>query len=269
MSHYSWATCPAVVKHQIHDLQTHLQTLLATRLVGCYLHGSLAMGCFNPAHSHLNLLIVTTHSLPVEIKREIIAYLLRNSLAPCPIEISFFVESAIHPFQHPLPYDLHYSESWRTHYQAALADGSWVLWNEQQRYDSDLSAHITVTLARGITLYGKSVKETLPIVPTFAYARAIVGDFDEAYERRTDMPVYFILNACRVYAYLHKGAIFSKAEGAEWALQVVPTHFHSIIIQALEDYLEVHERIFDNDALNIFAVYMREKIHNLASDVEA
>ena len=268
MSHYSWATCPAVVMHQIHDLQTHLHTLLATRLVGCYLHGSLAMGCFNPAHSDLDLLIVTTQSLSVEIKQEIIAYLLQNSLAPCPIEISFVVESAIHPFRHPLPYDLHYSEAWRIRYQTALADGSWIQWNEQY-YDTDLSTHITVILARGITLYGKAAQETLPIVPASAYARAIVGDFDDAYERRASMPIYFILNACRVSAYLCEEAIFSKAEGAEWALQVVPAHFHSIIIQALEDYLEVHERIFDNDALNIFAVYMREKIHNLASDVEA
>lgn len=268
MSHYSWATCPALVKSQIHNLQTHLQTLLTTRLVGCYLHGSLAMGCFNPTHGDLDLLIVTTQGLSVEIKQEIIAYLLQNSLAPCPIEISFLVESAMHPFQHPLPYDLHYSEAWRTRYQAALADSSWIQWNEQH-YDSDLSTHITVILARGITLYGKAAQEALPTVPASAYARAIVGDFDDAYEGRASMPIYFILNACRVYAYLCEGAVFSKAEGAKWALQAMPIHFHSIIIQALEGYLGVHEHIFDNDALNIFAVYMREKIHNLASDVEA
>lgn len=162
MSQYSWATCPTAVETQVHTFCAHLQTLLDTNLSGIYLHGSLAMGCFNPDCSDLDLLAVTTWGMNVETKYQVAQLLLHSSMAPNPIEISFLVEQQMHPFQHPLPFDLHYGESDREQYRQALISGEWMRWNDETRSDIDLAAHLTVTLTRGICLFGKPVKEVFP-----------------------------------------------------------------------------------------------------------
>src|SRR5579872_6159753 len=170
MSQYSWATCPEPVHMQIDNLIVTLQHMLSNNLVGVYLHGSLAMGCFNPRRSDIDVLVVTRIGISVETKRDVAQYLLTHSSSPYPIEISFLVQKDIHPFKHPLPYDLHYSESWRERYIQALADETWHTWNDEKRYDNDLAAHIAIMRTRGICLFGKPIQEVFPLVPPTTYA---------------------------------------------------------------------------------------------------
>lgn len=257
MSLYSWATCPDPVHIQINNLVATFQQMLSNDLIGIYLHGSLAMGCFNPRHSDIDLLVVTRNSMTIETKRDVAQYLLKSSLAPAPIEISFLVQKDIHPFLHPLPYDLHYSESWRDRYIRALADGTWHTWNDEKKADNDLAAHITIMRARGICLSGKPIQEVFPSVPPALYAASILGDFDDANAERQRMPVYFTLNACRVLAYLREGHIYSKDEGGAWGLQKLPTKLHGVVQQALETYRgNLMDAPFDETALTQFAHYM-------------
>ncbi len=102
MSQYGWADCPDNVRTQVNTFLETLREILEDNLVGIYLHGSLAMGCFNPERSDIDLLIVTRHGMTVETKRTIAELLLRSSMAPSPIEISFLVEQQIRLFQHRL-----------------------------------------------------------------------------------------------------------------------------------------------------------------------
>src|SRR5579885_2029155 len=169
----------------------------------------------------------------------------------------------MHPFRHPLPYHLHYSESWRQKMSDELADGSWRRWNEAQRYDSDLSAHLTIIHHRGVTLYGPVATDILPKVPAEGYIKAIVGDYVDARDTSMQNPVYFILNACRVHAYLSKQQVLSKDEGGVYGLKTLPPEFHSLISQALETYRGgCAETPFDNDELARFAAYM-DGFHSL------
>lgn len=257
MSQYIWTTCPETVRTQVNNLVATLQQMLSGNLIGVYLHGSLAMGCFNPQRSDIDVLVVTCEGMTVEMKRDIVQYLLMHSLSPSPIEISFLVQKQIHPFKHPLSYDLHYSESWRERHMLALVDGTWHAWNDEQKCDDDLAAHLTVTRARGICLLGEPVLEALPAVPLADYATAIVGDFNDANVERQDMPIYFTLNACRVLAYLREGHIYSKDEGGAWALKVLPAELHGVVEQALEAYRgPLLDAVFEETALTEFAHYM-------------
>src|SRR5262249_37897529 len=144
MGQYSWAACPRAVETQVNTLCMHLQVLLETNLIGIYLHGSLAMSCFNPDRSDIDLLVVTARGMSIETKRLAVQLLLRSSMAPNPIEISFLVEQQMHPFEHPLPFDLHYGESHREQYRQALISGEWMQWNDETKRDNDLAAHLTV-----------------------------------------------------------------------------------------------------------------------------
>jgi predicted nucleotidyltransferase len=261
MSQYGWADCPDNVRTQVNTFLETLREILEDNLVSIYLHGSLAMGCFNPERSDIDLLIVTGHGMTVETKRTIAELLLRSSMAPSPIEISFLVEQQIRLFQHPLPFDMHYSESWREKYQQVLANGEWARWNDETKKDIDLSAHLMVARKRGICLYGKP--EVLG-VPAHYYSASIVSDYVDARDAgdaKAKMPVYFVLNACRVYAYLSEGTIFSKDEGGVWALHSLPEDLRGVVAQALEIYRgNRKDEIFDEIALTGFALYMDEHI---------
>lgn len=219
------------------------------------------MGCFNPERSDIDLLAVTLHRMPVEIKRDIVELLLRSSLAPRPIEISFLVEQEMHPLRHPMPFDLHYSEAWRERYREALHNGTWWVWNDETRYDNDLAAHLTITRTRGICLYGKPAREVLPAVPPEYYAGAIIGDFNDALREREQVPVYFVLNACRVLAFLRESHILSKDEGGSWALQALPEELRGIVAWALDVYRgESASTAFDKAKMELFARYMEHEI---------
>ncbi len=269
MSQYSWATCSDVLRTQINNLTDTLQEELLSNLIGVYLHGSLAMGCFNPQRSDIDLLVVTQQGLTVETKREIAQYLLASSLSPAPIEISFLVQEQIHPFRHPLPYDLHYSEDWRERHTLSLATGTWRAWNDETRHDADLATHLTVVRARGICLYGKPILAMFPAVPPEYYIASIVGDFDDANVQRQTGPVYFVLNACRVSAYLREGHISSKDEGGAWGLQALPSELHGVIEQALGMYRgNLVNTPFDDTSLTQFARYMEQYIYSVYYPLE-
>jgi len=261
MPQYDWETCPASIRAQVQAFCTAVQNLLGDNLVAIYLHGSLAMGCFNPDLSDIDLLVIMQQGMTVETKHSIMDVLLRISNAPRPIETSFLVEQDIHPFRHPLPYDMHYSESWREQVSKEQTDGSWRQRNDTIKYDVDLSAHLMVSLHRGITLYESSPADVLPDVPSEDYKKAIVGDYIDARDGRHLMPFYFVLNACRVHAFIFKGYVLSKEEGGMYGLEQLPASLHPVIEKALRVYRgEGIEIPFDNTELDDFAAYMDANI---------
>ncbi|GCE22620.1 aminoglycoside adenylyltransferase domain-containing protein [Dictyobacter kobayashii] len=214
MAQYGWASCPTSTRVQLNLLCEGLRTTLDTQLVGIYLHGSLAMGCFNPKSSDIDLLVVTQQPLSVFVKRQLMLQILQSSQQPSPLEISFLVAEQINPYRHPLPFELHYSETWRAKTLADLDSGAWQHWNEHQATDSDLDAHLTILRQRGLTLYGQEHQQIFPVVPANYYIATIIADYNEAREKKLSAPVYFLLNACRVHAYLQASHIYSKDEGA-------------------------------------------------------
>lgn len=263
MSQYSWATCPEAIRAQVNQFREHAQAIIGVYFVSLYLHGSLAMGCFNPASSDIDLLVVTAEGMTVNTKRKIAEMLLHTSMAPNAIEISFLVEPAMHPFTHPLPYDFHYSETWRDEISIALQNGEWQTWNDQQKTDADLTMHITVVNNRGICLYGKPIREVFPVIPAEYYKIALFSEFHWALQQVLINPTYFILNACRIYAYLREGSILSKDEGGSWGLRVFPSVYHALIQQALTLYRSNsdEEQKYLPTALDSFTNYMNERIY--------
>ncbi|HYO48454.1 MAG TPA: aminoglycoside adenylyltransferase domain-containing protein [Chloroflexia bacterium] len=217
-----------------------LTQILGDNLVGVYLHGSLAMGCFNPERSDIDAIVVVRHGLGLTTRKRLAEMFLRHSKEPAPVEISFLREQDTKQWQHPLPFDFHYSEAWRTRYEEGLADDQWEGWNNSTQKDLDLAAHIMVTRKRGIRLYGRPPSEVLPAVPHDDYVDAILDDYRAARDQLNDTlkanPVYFVLNACRICAYLTNRAILSKEEGAIWALATLGAEYQEVITRALEIY---------------------------------
>lgn len=236
MSQYCWKSSPDDIRIQVIGFVTVLQKVLENNLTGVYLHGSLALGCFNPDRSDIDLLVVTGQGMTLDTKRAIAGEILNRSLCPAPIEISFLPKTYLSPWRYPTPYDLHYSEDWRKLFEKDLSSEEWEKWNDDIGTDKDLAAHITVTLERGICLFGECINEVFVPVPTEHYVDSIITDFEWGAERIGKYPESFVLNACRVYAFLAEGAVLSKDEGAEWGLRTFEEDLQKIISLALRKY---------------------------------
>jgi len=93
-----------------------------------------------------------------------------------------------------------------------------------------------MTQSRGVCLHGTPIAEVFPPVPREDYLDSIMSDLDWAMERMVENPVYLVLNACRVFAYLSEGLILSKDEGGRWGLASLPLELHPPIALALDVY---------------------------------
>lgn len=264
MPQYNWSNCPQDVCDQLNHFAAEVSAILGDNLAGAYLHGSLAMGCFNPVRSDLDLLAVTHEGMSLDTKRRVAEIVLQTSLNPAKMELSFIVQRDIHPWQYPTPFDFHFSEEWREKISTELANGTWQHWNDPRPKDPDLAAHVTIMNHCGIRLVGKPVAEVFPPVPRADYLDSIMGDFDFAANLLTDNPVYAILNFCRIYWYLLENQISSKDEAGVWGIGNLPQEYRLLIEKALWLYRgEIAEAEFDAIQMTDFMDYMRDKSKNL------
>jgi hypothetical protein len=257
MPQYGWADCPDDIRDQIVGFVETLRQSFSDNLIGVYLHGSLAMGCFNPERSDVDLLVITKHGMSLEQKRAVAEALLRFSGSPRPFEISFLSQAQLHNQHYPPPFDFHYGDTWREQTQKQLTNGEWRAWNDTVRRDPDLPGHFMITTTRGISLYGELIAKIFPKVKREHYLASILGDVTHSLGVIAQNPVYTVLNACRVYWYLREGTICSKDEAGAWALDALPGDHGEVVRQALAVYRgDVDDVSFDSDALVRFAEYV-------------
>ncbi len=266
MAQYTWESSSKVVKAEVKTLVSETQGIVGENLIGIYLHGSLALGGFNPERSDIDLLIVTREKIPLSQKRQLIEVCLRVSKAPCPLEISFVVKHELFSDRYPLPYDLHYSERWRERFTLDLRNGGWQNWDAGAHDDPDLVIYLTVLHRVGIVLYGQPINEALPVVPERIFRAALLADFQYALDNRNREPIYFVLNACRIYAYLRDGKLLSKDAGGEWGLEHLPEQYQPLIQQSLALYRsERLSRPSGRALFDSFASMIAEAVGNVSA----
>jgi len=245
------------IKGKIYYFTEYCIDKLKNNLVGIYLHGSLAMGCFNPDLSDIDILIVVKKDFSFMKKRELIDFILKLSGTKDKndFEISLILEDHAKNFIYPTPYILHYSRKYKDMY---LSNTNFVCSNG---VDFDLAAHITVINSRGICLAGKPIEKVFGNIPESNYVDSITRDVEDAKEKILSYPIYYILNLCRVLYYLKEGIISSKKEGGEWGILNLPEQFRNIIKSALLIYTGSNEPVeIDTQKLMIFTDYMLEEI---------
>lgn len=128
--------------------------ILGENLKGIYLHGSAAMGCFNPKKSDLDLLVIVEHGMGKGEK-------LRFMEAPLKgIEFSIVLWENCRPFVYPTPFELHFSNAhlkWFTEQPEDYVE-------RMKGTDRDLAAHVMIVNHYGVVLYDQPVSEMLGLV---------------------------------------------------------------------------------------------------------
>ena len=232
--------------------------ILQDNLVGVYLHGSAVMGCYNPAKSDIDLIVVVKDSIEDKVKKSFMDMVVElNKIGPAKgIEMSIVRQSVCNPFVYPTPFELHFSVGHIDWYKNDPDDYV----SKMKGEDRDLAAHFTIINHRGKCLYGASIPDIFADVPIQDYIDSIWNDIADAEEEITDNPMYLILNLARVLAYLKDGLVLSKKEGGEWALDNIPEVYYSLLNNALEEYAIGADPSYDMSSAKDYAKYMLEQI---------
>lgn len=224
-------------QRHLDDLVRGMRGVFGEGLVGVYLHGSLSLGCFNPALSDIDVLVVTKRPL-TSTEREGLAPLLA---AGGRIEISFLSEPSLRRWRHPAPYDLHFA--WK---------GSRLVGPGE---DHDLAAHVTVARHGGVALLGPPPTDVLPDVPWEDYEDSLRRDLETCGEHGGG--IYAVLSPARIWATLTEHVVHSKATGAAWALDRAPHEFRPLLSRVLETYRTgTSEPRFDRDEVRPFVDFV-------------
>jgi len=224
------------------------KTVIGNSLTGIYLHGSMAMGCFNPDKSDIDLIVVMENSITDEQKLCLMEEIVElNERAPAKgLEISFVKRKYCNPFVYPTPFELHFSPA---HLQWFHDDPNGYV-DKMNGTDKDLAAHFTIINRYGIRLYGDDIADVFGAVPRADYIDSVWYDIENAAEDIMDDPIYVVLNLCRVLAYLKDDIILSKEKGGEWGLKHLDAKYHALVSGALNSYFSGIE-IFYLSILNI------------------
>lgn len=239
---------PTEVLGLLDKITESFKQLLGDSLVGIYLHGSIAMNCFNPGLSDIDFIVVTSGKLNLEERKSIANLMvkLNEKAPPKGLEMSVVTLQASYNFEHPTPFEFHFSNDWVEKFKNSTIDLT------QDRKDPDLAGHFTIIKHRGVVLFGKPIEEVFGEVPSEYYKDSIVADAKDILENMSSNPVYNVLNLCRVWTYVQEGLITSKREGGEWALQYVNESQKDIIQQALDEYKTGVKSKWNKDKLSRF-----------------
>lgn len=230
-------------------------------LTGIYLHGSLAMGCFNPKKSDIDLMIVIKNNITDTQKLQFMNHVAElNKTAPEKgIELSIVKEEYCRKFLYPTPFELHFSNA---HLQWFIDDPADYI-HKMNGTDKDLAAHFTIIKKYGVVLYGEEINDVFADVPRKDYIDSIWYDVEGAGEDILEDPVYMILNLCRAAAFLKNDLILSKKQGGEWALQNLSARYRTLISKALQSYRLGTEMDLNRMEAQKFADYMLSMIKDM------
>ncbi|MFF2912717.1 aminoglycoside adenylyltransferase domain-containing protein [Paenibacillus sp. NPDC057934] len=229
---------------------------LGENLVGVYLHGSLAMGCFNPSQSDIDVLIVVKETVSLFSAKQISQRLLllhediENS-----VECSIILEKYLIEFVYPTPCEYHFSDFHREQYR----NNEHYLCGGYE--DKDLASQIAVAYCRGRNLYGRPLAEIYPPIDRQYYLASILYDIECASDEILDKPMYVTLNLCRVLYFIRESVISSKKEGGTWGVENLPSKYQDLVQYYLEEYTagKANKNIAPSQ-LSEFAEYMMLEI---------
>lgn len=246
------------LKRVLEQVVTRYSAILGKNLVGIYLHGSIAFGCFDWERSDIDYLVVVDAPLDMDTKLALMQATrqIDKTAAAKGLEMSVVLKKHCVDFAYPTPFELHYSNTHAAWYENDPADYCEKMCGE----DADLAAHFTVVKAVGKTLCGQPIEAVFGEVPKANYLDSIRRDAADARAGIMDEPVYFTLNLCRILAFVREGLVLSKAQGGAWGLKNLDTAFHDIIAQAVAEYTQRVPMAIAPEQTAGFADYMLRQI---------
>ncbi|WP_275934994.1 aminoglycoside adenylyltransferase domain-containing protein [Clostridium sp. ATCC 25772] len=246
------------MKKLLDELVKYSCRIFEKNLIGIYLHGSIAMGCFNPTKSDLDILFVVESAITdLQKKMFMDVIVVLNDNAPAKgIEMSIIRSEYCKNFVYPTPFDLHSSNMHLNWYKSNPTEYI----EKMNGKDHDLAAHFVITKNRGIVLYGRPINDVFGDIPSEAYLDSIKRDIAGSQDEVIDNSIYIILNLCRVLAYVQDRLVLSKKEGGEWGIKNIDGKYRRLIKEALACYSSDKNIVLNHSLALEYCKYMKNKI---------
>lgn len=212
-------------------LLQEIHNTLFDQLVGMLLHGSLAIGDFNPDTSDIDYLVVTKDEISEHGMSSLVTMHSRitsiDSKWSSELEGSYIPRSAVRRYD---PADCHHPRLERGEtLRIRSHDSDWVI----QRH---------VTYHHGVVMAGPPPKELIdPVLPD--ELRVAVLDLmwwwelqlaDTMRIQKSGYQTYAILTMCRILYTLEYGTVVTKPTAAHWATDSLGDRWSALIGQALQ-----------------------------------
>lgn len=218
----------------LNDFVAISNKIIGHQLTGIYLHGSMAMECFNPEKSDIDIIVVIEDNILDAQKMIFMEHVVKlNEYAPAKgLEISIVKREYCKPFVYPTPFELHFSPM----HLKLFKDNPIEYIEKLKGKDKDLATHFTIVNKYGVVLSDQAIPNVFGEVSKKYYADSIWLDIKNAKEDIVDDPIYVILNLCRVLAFITDNLYLSKEKGGEWGIEYITKKYRMLILQALACY---------------------------------
>jgi aminoglycoside adenylyltransferase-like protein/nucleotidyltransferase-like protein len=225
-----------------------LRDALGPALVAVYLHGSAALGDYDPNRSDVDILAVCA-APPALGDRERLAARLGGDSLPCPagsgLEFSLVTQAAAREPARAPAYELH---GWDAHGRVDPGDG---------RGDPDLPLHYAVVRQVGLVVCGPPAADVVREVTREELLGLVADELDWTVANAS--PSAQVLTACRAWALSVDGRFRSKRDAAEWALeQGAP----ALVADVLADHRAARESRPDADPVAAFVASVRTRLQH-------
>lgn len=204
-----------------------VQNILGDDCIGIYVHGSLAMGSFDPGRSDIDFLVVTRGELNEEQLTELEAMhedLTNSGLKWAKrIEGSYIPQAALR--RHDPSNAVHPAVGTGGHFHMMRHGADWVI----QRH---------IIREQGVKLHGPPPATLIDPVALGALSEAARGILAEWWAPQLDDPrlleapeyqSYAVLTMCRALYTIAQDEVVSKVQSVDWALQTVDERWHPLI----------------------------------------
>lgn len=203
---------PGVVDRTIADfgeaLGERLVGVVGTALVGAYLHGSAALGGFQPGASDLDLLIVVNDRWQPDMCQGVVR-VLQESHGSSPgrgIEASVIRQEVAQAGGHRIDFEVHVGTD---------PNDRKVVDRVGHSGDPDLILHMAVCRQSAIAVFGPDPAAVFADVEPTLVVGQMIDELTWALAQGSE--AYAVLNACRARFYLERRVFCSKLEGGRWA----------------------------------------------------
>jgi hypothetical protein len=179
-----------------------------------YLHGSAALGGWQPHRSDVDMLVITADGIGAAALGEVADVLVATS-AGCPgrgLECSVVTASHAAAPGPPWPFLLHVVSG------PGEPGGSRVVHGVDSGGDADLLMHYAVCRAAGLPVYGPPPQKMIGPIPRGVILSYLAAECGWGLAHAPE--AYAVLNACRAMIYLTEGQIVSKLAGGRTALRL-------------------------------------------------
>ena len=170
--------------------------------------------------------------------------------------MSVVLRGVCDPFVYPTPFELHFSAGHLGWYETDPDEYI----RRMKGVDRDLAAHFMIITKRGRCLYGAPIEDVFAEIPGRDYMDSLWYDIERAAEEITEDTMYLTLNLARVLAYKEDGLVLSKKEGGEWAIDHLPPEYHPLITDAMREYSESADVVYDEVSARRYAEYALRRI---------